>query len=1030
MKFLHISDIHMRSGWFEEQGVVLSEFLKDVEIHGRDVDYLIVSGDLVQAGEDPNLYDTFEKSILFPLQKIGFEKSKTIVVPGNHDIDGSYVRENISSILGIPLANNNESSVATYLSSKAGKRDVRTRLENYAAFEASSCGLGAMDAGPTGTGYALSEDVGVFCLNSAVFSFGGQKDMAGGKIVDEGKLTFDSRALQKWLQETAFKHRILITHHPIEVLAPWAAAELERIVHKHFRAIFSGHIHQTKWGQQASAAGSSVFLSAPALFTRKSETLGYTLVQLEADGTLTASYRQWVSEAQKFVRGTALSLTDSGSVQFPAGNQITPVDPAEPGGPRVSDRDEIAKRLNRYFEEALRCYPQVPGEWLGPVLATVPQGTSGAETTATIKAAEFALGAANYVIKAPPQFGLTTFGRYIALRRFEAELPGVTLFVDSRELPNHETGVRDFCLQKLASDFGGTVALGAIVVDNWDPFNALRVRQVNSIKENWPDVPLFLLSGVEHAENLSSQLSVSCKANFQEFCLWALDREQIWYLVERYVQRGSQLDVDQAVTRVAEHLEALNLHRTPLNVFVLLLVFEGIVDHSPVNRTELIDSVLHVTLAHLQKIPRYNSIPDTKDTKFALGHFAKKLINEVRLDFTRLELQISITEYCNSKKVDFDIDLLINVLQESGIIVSSAYGRLSFRFSYWVYYFAAFQMHVEPAFYNHMVVGRRYSAYYEVIEFYCGIDRQGDQLIDTIYADLSGLNNEFESRTDLAIHTDYFESLRWEIDAQQIESAKETVKAETERSGLPAPVKHAIADLWYDPAKPYKQEIRVLLDDSSLANCRRVMISAARALRNCDHGDVVKRSLLLSEVMRTWKNIFRVLSLLAPALAEDGQISYEGLGFYLGRTFDPIEDEDKLPVLLSVLPSNISRFYRGDLFSPKTAPLLFDQQKKSGADFEKFALVCTFIHERPRNWEQQVQRAVEAWDRTSFYLWATLKELTFAYRTGFHRAEDAAALRRLVGEVAAKHNQGRKKSTAKTIEAFAKKMLGKGDQAP
>lgn len=1025
MRLLHLSDIHLRQGWYEEQGVVLSAFVEDVKKNVRDIDYFVISGDLVRAGEHANDYDSFEQAVLKNLRDLGMTPAKTILVPGNHDVDAAHIRDNIPVLQGLPLVHTNELSVNNYLNSTFGRKSTIKRLENYAAFESTASQFGAMSSDPNGSGHDLGHGIGVFCLNSAVFSYGGQKDVSGEKIVDEGQLVVETRNLQKWLQETKFDQRILVVHHPPHVLVSWAATELETIAQRHFRVVLSGHLHQTRWGQQASAAGTTVYLAAPALFTRKADTLGYTCVDIDVSGLVRASYRQWVQDGQKFVTGTVLSRTDSGAVQFEQ-ERIAAVDPLSKESGESADRAEIAKRLQRYFDNALTCYPHVSGDWISLTLSPVPQGVGQATPETRLTADDLILLSESIVVKAPPQFGLTTLGRYIALKRYEIDTSKVPLFIDSKDAPNHESGLEEYCRQKLEGDFGTTVRLGSIILDNWDHNNPLKVRQLDALRKTFDAIPLVVLATLEDVSSSAGKITAKCKSTYRELYVWTLTREQIWYLVDKYVQRGSQLEVDQAVTRVADHLEALNLHRTPLNVLLLLVIFENVVDYSPVNRTELIDGILQVTLAHLQKVPRYNTIPDSKDTKFALGYFCKFLVKDSRIAFYRADLVVSMQEYSKKQRVDFDLDLLVGCLEACGIIVPVAGGRMAFRFTYWMYYFAAFQMHVDDEFYEYMVAGRRYSAYFEVIEFFCGIDRRGNRLIETILSDLTSLNDEFQRRSELAPEADYFKNLPWDPTTEYIEDARTVATEQTEKSALPAPLKHAIADSWYDPQRPYNQELRVLLDDSSLANCRRVMTAASRALRNCDHGDPKLRTSLLAEVMRTWGFVFNVISILAPVLAKDGYISYEGWGAFLGRSFDPISAEDKLSVLISVIPSNLARFYRADLYSPKTSPLLFDFNDNSTVAFQHFVLCTMFIQEKPRGWEDHVQRHLQRWDRKSFYLWATLRELVSSYRTGFHKSEDSAALRRLIGYVAGRHRtSGNKTVDGKTIEVEANKLLGK-----
>ena len=137
----------------------------------------------------------------------------------------------------------------------------------------------------------------------------------------------DTRALQQWLINTAFKYRVLIMHHPFDWLSEWSRAELEKAVASGMVLVLSGHVHRGAATFTSRGAGGSVHCVAPPLFTRKADLLGYSFITLETtDGSITVDYRQW-TPTYNFVSGNSLSGNDTGKLTFPPYNATyIPVD--------------------------------------------------------------------------------------------------------------------------------------------------------------------------------------------------------------------------------------------------------------------------------------------------------------------------------------------------------------------------------------------------------------------------------------------------------------------------------------------------------------------------------------------------------------------------------------------------------------------------------------------------------------------------------------------------------------------------------
>ena len=273
---IHLSDLHFRQDWEEDQGVVLARFFEDL---GKQIEplekssvYIAFSGDAVLAGSASDLYENFFLRFDDQLNKLHIPKSQRICVPGNHDISQSTVSNNQVEHEGVVSQRLTEGEFNNYVS----KPDniFAKKFTNYVAFESRFADMGVSSDTVSGAGWDIGDNIGVYCLNSALCSSGGLlKD--GKKIVDEGRLAIDTRRLQKWVLSCKASTKILVMHHPIEWLIEWAQVELKRILDSSFSLCLSGHRHDQDMLCSSLNDSSLVKCPAPPLLTNKN---GGTLV--------------------------------------------------------------------------------------------------------------------------------------------------------------------------------------------------------------------------------------------------------------------------------------------------------------------------------------------------------------------------------------------------------------------------------------------------------------------------------------------------------------------------------------------------------------------------------------------------------------------------------------------------------------------------------------------------------------------------------------------------------------------------------
>jgi len=1019
--FLHISDLHYRPDWYEEIELVSSEFFKDITTQMENFEnlYLAFSGDIVQEGKDSEQYTAFSAKFAEALDRVGIPLNRRICSPGNHDISQAALKPLLLMQKGAISEIEDEETFNNQLP-QLSKLIFSPKFENYVSYEAKFAKYTCCHSDLGGAGWDLKNGIGLYCLNTALCSFGGLKDSQEKPISDKERLHIDTRSLYKWLQENDFTMRILVMHHPLEWLAGWARLELEKIVFNNFQLILSGHKHSDSTVFSSQGHGGVLHCSAPPLFNQKSGDLGYAFVSVDADsGEYEVVYRQWAPR-HRFVKGTNLAGNDDGRIVFPAIGKdnfieklITPVSRPEKG---------TLALLQAEFDEATTCYSSKKKIWIDRDLADMPETSKKRKNAVMTKLSDLCINFRSCIIRAPKQFGLTCLGRFIALEHHRQTDTGTAIaMVDTTAVSPHrrdvvkllEGGCREIDISRSS--------LAGIILDNWHgDKKACRVLQ--EIKKEFQDIPVILLKSSDDCADIANTLEMEDAEEFETLYLWALTRTRIREMVTAFAQDLHSLDDDLVTKKVTEDIDALNIHRTPLNCLLILKLAEQAFDDSPVNRTEMIGRVLYLLFYQYDKIPSYATRPDLKDCEYALGYVCEWLIRSDRISFTKQEFYDKVQEYCKDQILDLDCEVLFAFLVTENIFIRKGL-LFGFRFSYWRYFFAAHRMHHNSDFAKYIFTDHRYSVIPEIIEFYTGIDRRRSDAVEHLTMDLKRMNSEFLERTGIVEEFNPFQHALWTPSAESLEGMKQLVNASVAESTLPTAVKDRIADKSYDRAKPYNQEIVKFIDESTLIQMVQAMKGAARALRNSDHVSPESKMKLLEEVLACWTRVCQILVILSPILAKNSKAVFEGMGFILSDGFESAESFDRRwNAIMTVIGENVVDWFQEDIFSKKMGALFGRYIEQNQGEFSEFLVLLVMTKQRPPGWDKEVERFIVGAKKNSYYLSRIQASLQGEYRIGFSNEQTRLQLRRLAAMSAAKHLTGSKKPTNILVEKTAKEI--------
>lgn len=224
-------------------------------------------------------------------------------------------------------------------------------------------------------------------------------------------------------------------------------------------------------------------------------------------------------------------------------------------------------------------------------------------------------------------------------------------------------------------------------------------------------------------------------------------------------------------------------------------------------------------------------------------------------------------------------------------------------------------------------------------------------------------------------------------------------------NGYTVTVKDKYEDKNYNQIRPYNQVINSVMRDYSFLVLMRQISASSRALRNSDFvADSNLKKEILNKITQGWNEVNKLLIVLAPLLADKGNVAFEGARFNLNEDDFKIDDpiQKRMAVLLA-LPTNVVKFFKDDIYSIKIGPLLIDKALNESNSLIKHELMILIIAERPKKWHKIIDKYIVSLDKNSFFLSDTLSVIMFNIDYKATELEDVRKLKMLSKKCRAKH---------------------------
>ena len=648
----------------------------------------------------------------------------------------------------------------------------------------------------------------------------------------------------------------------------------------------------------------------------------------------------------------------------------------------------VQRHLEEKLNEALLNYEDQPIIWVDRSLYRIKNTGKPFDHDEKIEIPDLIKKPYSLFIHAPPRFGLTCLAHHLVFKAWESGYTWIYLDAQKR-MWTPETIKKN--VTKACRQLNRSIdSLSCLILDNWHQEGEGMEKTLKNLDNLYVDTPIFVMST---DENVNTGQEIKTNRDFVHTGLLPLTRKRIREIVAAY---NSQIHIEEdnaVLNKITTDLENLNIHRTPEHCLTLLKIFEKSFKDTPVNRTKMISMILSV-LFDFTKRPSYSTKPDVEHCEFVLGFFCEKLIRKSTYSFDKDHFFLVSTNFINENKIDLDINTVFQILHNNRIIIENG-SKFRFRHVFWIYYFAAKRMHQSKDFRKHIIDDEKYLSFIEVIEFYTGIDRNQNDLIDTLTYDLHTHCDNIEHETGISAKFNPLHSLV-KFDSENIEESFERIKKEVIESKLPETIKDEYADLHYDITKPSNQNIYEFYKDYKFLSLKRKIHACCRALRNSDFIEPDKKTILLNEIFRGWSLFSRITFALSPIFAKYNEVHWEGYGFLLNSELSKMNFDEKISMLLETNICNIVMLFEEDLHSDRLSTILLEKYESNKDPLIQHQLVTFLIHKKPACWVQIIKNYIESVNKKSFYFADTRNILLHSYRYGWANSKQINDMEKLI----------------------------------
>ena len=280
VRWLHISDLHMRETEDAPRQAVLSAMLDDISRRsttGAQVDFVVATGDLAFSGRHSE-YELVARFLGDLVASIGISPDRVFCVPGNHDVQRDRSK---MCFRGARSEMQSEGDVYRFLADDDEREALLRRQEDYRAFE--TCFLGGQERDYTDDRLGYVSKVEVDDLRIAIIGLNSSWLSEGG-INDDGKLLIGESQVKSAIDIARgySPHVVLgLQHHPFDLLQRFDRRPVQRRLEEVCHFVHCGHLHDPEVTEVVVERGRCITITAGASFESRGFRNTFTTVELD-----------------------------------------------------------------------------------------------------------------------------------------------------------------------------------------------------------------------------------------------------------------------------------------------------------------------------------------------------------------------------------------------------------------------------------------------------------------------------------------------------------------------------------------------------------------------------------------------------------------------------------------------------------------------------------------------------------------------------------------------------------------------------
>ncbi|BCJ93597.1 hypothetical protein acsn021_11660 [Anaerocolumna cellulosilytica] len=753
LNILHISDAHIQKKNENEIRDIAEKLIYDVlKVQSEQdikIDLVCFTGDLIQRGDkairDENQMEIANEILVQPLlDKLGYEKDRFIIVPGNHEVDTSkIVKATEKGLLVSSLEEINENIIDM-------NKSYLERLEYfYNGLDSYYEDIIREKIGYTFIRKIHGKQIGIVCIDSSWRSSGMGTCEKGLMYVGEKQV----RDLLKHIKNTDFK--ICMMHHPLEWLSEFESTLIEREMTK-FDIVLRGHVHENDTKEICRQNMKTIYSTAGKLYPldyaygRKVDGYnGYSILNVNFETNLCTIFMRTYYAMQREAFDTAINVNENGKIVYPLnGNskekqmEFNIINGIHEYFKHMSETFSLIKEIDSYSPMTL---DQV---FVDPIISEESEYVKEKQGGKDLISLEELLNKKdNIIFLGKKESGKTSLLQRIGLLYIEEyENKGVIpIHIDMRQLPKKNDKLTNATLYFIMNNILDNVNINKsnirdsisdgkfiFLIDNIDISDGMHTMMLTKFIKDNSNNRFYLAVKEEFFQSLDIKKLPNYGDSFKKLYIHFFGKAQIRELVTRWAsKREDIIDINNVVEKIDGYCNQINFAKTPFNVSIFMVLWDFDKNFIPQNEGIIMQNYLEIILEKLSPKESYRSTYSFQIKQHFLSNLAYKMLQKNEYYFTKKEFDDYIYEYHKSKGYIESKSLFSVLFFEKGIL-SITDDLVIFSHTSVLEYYLAVYAKDNKVFVQYMLKKGNRINFHNVICFYSGLIQNCEALLDSM----------------------------------------------------------------------------------------------------------------------------------------------------------------------------------------------------------------------------------------------------------------------------------------------------------